>query len=668
MPTTNLLASELSPYLRQHADNPVHWHPWGEEAFATARSSDRPILLSIGYSACHWCHVMAHESFEDPEVASYLNDRFVCVKVDREERPDVDAVYMEALQTMTGAGGWPLTAFLTPDGEPFFAGTYFPPESSQGHPSFLRVCEAIHDAWSNRRAELLDHASDLTQHLNESSLIAGGEQPSPAVLTGARSTLLDQHDAAFGGFGRAPKFPQTMSLEVLMTAAHRAGPDGDPAAMAVVERSLDAMAAGGIHDHLGGGFSRYSVDERWLVPHFEKMLYDQALLARAYLHAWQLTGHERHRRTLDDTIGYVLRDLRHTGGGFHAAEDADSEGEEGRFYLWTPDQVREVLGIDTDPAIAWWGVTDEGNFEGSNILNRLHGDADEPEPELIADARRRLLEAREERVRPGLDDKVLAEWNGLMIATLAEAGSATGNRLWVDAAVRAAEFLLTHLRTPEGRWLRSWQDDGADGRAQHLALAVDHAALLDGFVRLAEATGQARWIAAATSAANDLLDLFWDSQDGGLFTTGHDAERLVVRSKDVLDNATPSSNSLAAVALLRLSALTGEKRYRDRADDIITMLATAARSHPTALAHLLGAIDLVVNGITEVVVVGDAPELVLAAQHDFNPGSVLAWGEPYPSPLWDGRDPDRAYVCRDHVCQQPVTEVGDLRSLLAASG
>ena len=667
MSTSNLLSSELSPYLRQHAHNPVHWHPWGEDAFATARSKDRPILLSIGYSACHWCHVMAHESFEDQATADYLNDRFVCVKVDREERPDVDAVYMDALQAMTGSGGWPLTAFLTTDGEPFYAGTYLPPDSSPGHPSFLQVCEAVHDAWTNRRADLLDHASKLTEQLDASSLTVGGDLPGPEVLTEARSVLVSQHDAAFGGFGEAPKFPQTMSLEVLMRAVHRAGPDGDPEALAVVLRSLDAMAAGGIHDHLGGGFSRYSVDRRWLVPHFEKMLYDQALLARVYLHAWQITGSDRHRRTLDDTIAYVLRDLRHTEGGFHAAEDADSEGEEGRFYLWTPEQVREVLGLDTEPALTWWGITDDGNFEGSNILNRLHGNPEDPEPELITDARRRLLEAREERVRPGLDDKVLTEWNGIMIATLAEAGSATGNRLWVDAAVRAAEFLLTHLRTPGGRWLRSWQDDGADGRAQHLAMAGDHAAVLDGFIRLAEATGQARWMSAATSVADDLLDLFWDTENGGLFTTGHDAERLVVRTKDVLDNTTPSANSLAAVALLRLAALTGETRYRDRAIDIITMLAPVARDHPTALVHLLGAVDLVVNGITEVVVVGDAPDLVLTAQRDHNPTAVLAWGEPYPSPLWDGRDPDRAYVCRDHVCQQPVTEVEDLRSRLAAA-
>jgi len=443
-----------------------------------------------------------------------------------------------------------------------------------------------------------------------------------------------------------------MGLELLLRRHQRAG--GDPEALAVVTRSLDALAAGGIHDHLGGGFARYSVDARWLVPHFEKMLYDQALLARTYLHAWQVTGEERYRRVLEDTVGYVLRVLRHTGGGFHAAEDADSEGVEGRYYVWTPQQVHDALGLDTAPILAWWDITEAGNFDGASIPNRLHGDPAEPEPPLVADARRRLLEAREGRVRPGLDDKVLTEWNGLFIATLAEAGAATGNRLWIDAAVAGAEFLLTHLRTPEGRWLRSWQDDGQGGRANHLALAADLAAVLDAFVRLAEATGQARWILAARSVADQLLDLFWDPQHGGLFTTGDDAERLVVRTKDLLDDATPSANALAAVGLLRLAALTGDDRYRERATAIVELLAPAAGRHPGALAHLLAAADLVVNGIQEVAVVGDVAPLVLAVQTRYRPGTVLAWGEPYPSPLWEGRQPGFAYVCEHFTCAAPV--------------
>lgn len=649
----NRLAAETSPYLRQHADNPVDWRPWGEEASAEARASDRPILLSIGYSACHWCHVMAHESFEDPTVASVVNELFVPIKVDREERPDVDAIYMEATQVMTGSGGWPLTAFLTPAGEPFFTGTYFPPEASPGRPSFLQVCRAIDDAWRHRRTEVEDQAAQLTSHLAASSLAAAGGSPEAGALADACDRLVADHDSTWGGFGRAPKFPQTMSLDLLLRHHDRSG---DPAALAVVVRSLDTMAAGGIHDHLGGGFARYSVDERWLVPHFEKMLYDEALLARVYLHAWQLTAVDRYRRVLEDIVAYVLRELRHGEGGFFAAEDADSEGVEGKFYVWTAEQFQAALGIDAEPAAAWWGVTEGGNFEGVTILNRLHAPVDEVEPPLIADARRRLLEERERRVRPGLDDKVLTEWNALMVATLAEAGAATGNRVWIDEAVRTAEFLLAHLRTAEGRWLRSWQDDGDLGRAQHLALAVDYAALVDAFTRLAETTGQARWIAAARTVADDLLRLFWDPVGAGFFTTGDDAERLIARTKDLTDNATPSANSTAALALLRLAALTGEGRYRSHAEEAVAAVVGVAAQHPSAFAHLLAAVDLLVHGIDEVAVVGDVPALVLAVQTRFLPGAVLAWGEQYPSPLWEGRTGGHAYVCRDFTCAAPVDD------------
>jgi len=665
----NRLGSELSPYLRQHADNPVDWYPWGPDAFDEARRSDRPIFLSIGYSACHWCHVMAHESFEDPATAAVLNDWFVSVKVDREERPDVDAVYMEAVQAMTGSGGWPLSAFLTPDGEPFFTGTYFPPRPSHGHPAFVQVLQGVHEAWTERRGALQEQAASITAHLNQSSLTGDGVLPTQASLVGARDALVAQHDAAFGGFGGAPKFPPTMSLELLLRHHVRTG--GDPQGLAVVVRTLDAMAAGGIHDHLGGGFSRYSVDPRWLVPHFEKMLYDEALIARVYLHAWQVTGTDRYRGVLDDTLAYVLRDLRHPSGGFFAAEDADSEGVEGKFYVWGPAEVREVLSadpsIDVDEVLAWWDITEIGNFEGATILNRIGAPVDVAEPAAVSAARPLLFEAREQRVRPGLDDKVLTEWNALMLATLAEAGATTDTQSWIDAAVANAEFLLAHLRADDGTWLRSWQDDGDGGRAQHPALAADHAALLDAFVRLAEATGQARWIAEAVSVADALLDRFWDPDQGGLFTTAHDGEVLVARPKDLLDNATPSANSLAAVALLRLGALTGEDRYRDRAIEIVALLGSTATRHPTALAHLLGAVDLMVNGIAEVVVMGEARPMVHAAQAAFIPHAVLAWGEPYPSPLWEGRQPGMAYVCENFTCQAPVETVDDLLAQLAVT-
>ncbi|MEJ7585091.1 MAG: thioredoxin domain-containing protein, partial [Acidimicrobiales bacterium] len=387
----NRLADETSPYLRQHADNPVDWYPWGDEAFARARDEDRPILLSVGYSACHWCHVMAHESFEDAEVAAVMNERFVNVKVDREERPDVDAVYMDATQAMTGSGGWPMTVFMTPGGEPFFCGTYFPKRSLPGRPGFADLCRSVHDAWTGRREELLDQAGRLTEHVRRAVLETGttsSDLPDPEVLSAALRVLKEQHDGRWGGFGHPPKFPHTMGLDLLLRAVGRTG---SPEALAAVTTSLDAMAAGGIYDHLGGGFARYSVDEMWLVPHFEKMLYDQALLARVYLHAWQVTGEARHRQVLDETIGYVLRDLRHADGGFFSAEDADSEGEEGRFSVWSPDQIREVLGPgpEADAALAWWGVDGEPNFEGRFILNRMHARGELARPPAIEEARRR---------------------------------------------------------------------------------------------------------------------------------------------------------------------------------------------------------------------------------------------------------------------------------------
>jgi uncharacterized protein YyaL (SSP411 family) len=423
--------------------------------------------------------------------------------------------------------------------------------------------------------------------------------------------------------------------------------------------SLDAMASGGIYDHLGGGFARYSVDERWLVPHFEKMLYDQALLARVYLHAWQVTGFDRYRQVLDETVGYVLRDLRSPTGGLFSAEDADSEGEEGRFYVWSVEDVRAAGG---EAAVEWWGVTASGNFEGHNILNRpARGDLIRP-PEIEA-ARTRLFQLREQRVRPALDDKVLTEWNALFLSTLAEAAAATGTTAWLDAADACGQFLLRELRRDDGRWLRSWQ---AEAGARHLAYAADYAALVDAFTRLAEATGQARWIEAAVATADGMLDLFWDSAGGGLFTTGHDAEQLVARQKELLDNATPGANSNAAVALLRLNALTGTTRYVEAAETVLGLLGPVAGGHPTAFANLLGALDLHVTGATEIAIVGDRPELVNAVRRRWRPNAVLAWGEPFDSPLWESRQPGFAYVCRDFACKQPVETVDDLLGQLEA--
>ncbi len=669
----NRLVDQTSPYLRQHADNPVDWYPWGEEAFAEARRRDRPIMLSVGYSACHWCHVMAHESFEDDETAAVMNDLFVNVKVDREERPDVDAVYMDAVQAMTGHGGWPMTVFLTADGQPFFGGTYFPKRGRSGMPAFVDLCRAIDETWRSRRAEVEDQAGRLAASLRQSALVSGGATlPGPELLHDAAMALRLQFDTDWGGFGRAPKFPQTMSHELLLRVHDRTEEAG---LLEMVTTSLDAMASGGMYDHLGGGFARYSVDAFWMVPHFEKMLYDQALLARVYLHAWQVTGEPRYRQVLDETVGYVLGELAAPGGGCFSAEDADSEGEEGRFYVWRPEEIRAACGDDTvaaDAALAWYGVTAAGNFEGSNILHRpVRGDLLRPDD--VERGRRALFAARGQRIRPGLDDKVLTEWNGLFLATLAEAAAATGNARWHQAAVGLAEFLLANLRGDDGRWRRSWhpaqttasEAGSGPGRA-NLAFAADHAALVDGFTRLAEATGDAHWMAEARSAADTLLELFWDDEHGGLFTTGHDAEVLVARQKDVLDNATPSANGAAALALARLAALTGEDGYRHAAETIVRLLAQPATDHPTAFTHLLGAVDVMAGPVTEVAVVGPRPELVAAVQRRYEPRTVLAWGQPYPSPLWEGRRDGHAYVCRDYACREPVTTVEALEAQLDA--
>jgi uncharacterized protein len=655
----NRLATESSPYLRQHADNPVDWYPWGEEAFAAARAQDRPILLSIGYSACHWCHVMAHESFEDPDVARAINDAFVPIKVDREERPDVDAIYMEATQAMTGSGGWPMTVFLTPDQRPFFAGTYFPKRGGQGRPGFVDLLTAVHDAWVDKRDDLLGQADQLTEAVRARSAVdappAGAELGiSPAILTGAYEALRAAHDPEWGGFGRAPKFPMTTNLELLLRAyAH----NRDEHTLAMVVTTLDAMASGGIYDHLGGGFARYSVDTFWMVPHFEKMLYDNALIPRPYLHAWQLTGEPRFRQVVEETIGYVLRDLRSPEGGLYSAEDADSEGKEGKFYVWRPEEMDGA-----EAAIEWYGVTGAGNFEGANILHRpVRGDL--LRPPAVEEARRVLLERRSRRVRPGLDDKVVTEWNAMFVASLAAAGAACGRPDWVSAAGNVAAFLLDHLRTPEGRWLRAWQQQSG---GRHLAYSVDYAHLIDAFTELASATGEARWIGEARSTADGLLSLFWDERDGGVFTTGRDAEELLVRTKDVFDGATPSANSVAAVALLRLAALTGDERYSDAAHAILRLLHAHLHHHPTAVTTAVAAADMVVSGITEVVVAGERPDLVGLVHARYLPNTVLAWEEPYDSPLWEGRDQPAAYVCRDFTCGLPATSVEELAEQLDA--
>ena len=660
----NRLDGEASPYLRQHRHNPVDWYPWGPEAFAAAAERDRPVLLSVGYSSCHWCHVMAHESFEDPDTAAVMNELFVNVKVDREERPDVDAVYMDSVQALTGRGGWPMTVFLTPDGQPFYGGTYYPDRPRGGMASFRQVMAAVDDAWRNRRSDVAAQASQLTELIERTGRAAPAADgpPGPEGLDRAAAQIKAAFDPVWGGFGAAPKFPAAMTLASALRLHRRTG---DPELLGVVTTSLDAMASGGIYDHLGGGFARYSVDQRWLVPHFEKMLYDNALLAQAYLHAWMVTGNPAYRQVLDETVGYVLRDLRHPDGGFYSAEDADSEGVEGKFYVWSAAELAAVAGEGADEAAEWWGVTSAGNFEGANILHRpVRGDlARSP---AVESARQALFEHREGRVRPGLDDKVLTEWNALMLQALCEAAAATGNPEWADAAVANGEFLAAALRRSDGRWLRSWQA-GGNGRAagaRHLACAPDYGALAGAFVDLAELTGRARWIEEARAAADGLIELFWDPESGGVYTTGTDAEELVTRPKDLMDNATPSAQSSAAAALLRLSALTGEDGYTERAEAILGLLGTPACQHPTAFGRMLQAVDMYAGGLDEIVVVGDRPDLVAEARARYRPNSVLAWGEPYPSPLWDGRRPGFAYVCRHYACEAPASTPAELAERL----
>jgi uncharacterized protein YyaL (SSP411 family) len=646
---SNRLGDETSPYLRQHAHQPVHWYPWGDAAFTEARRRGVPLLVSIGYSACHWCHVMSDECFDDPEVAAVMNASFVNVKVDREERPDVDALYMDALAAMTGRGGWPLNVFIDPTGRPFHGVTYV------GRDRIIELLDAVRTAWEERRGDIDQQADALVEAIGRSARLTGSSAvPELDLVNRCLKPIAASFDTEHGGFGTAPKFPQTLHLELISRALLWSGSDD---ARRVVEVSLDAMASGGIYDHLGGGFARYSVDREWIVPHFEKMLYDQAQMVRLYLRSAMITRHQRWMRVVTETIGYVLDRMQAPEGGLYSAEDADSpdpasphrHGSEGLFYTWTPDEVRSVLGADAHTALQWWGIDDQGHLEGRSIPNRSHARGVLERPADIEQLRRRLLAARDERPRPGLDDKVLTEWNAMFLSALVQAAAVSARTDWADAAVRTGEFLLDSLCS-DGRWQRSWQRDGG---ARHDAVAIDHAWLIDALTRLGELTGQARWTMAAVATADTMLDHFWDPGAGGLFTTADDAPALVVRQKDLIDGATASANSVAASALLRLAALTGERRYRHHAEQILQLLATVARQSPTAVSFGLVALDEYHRGLTEVVVVGDRPELVRIAHAVWRPDTVIAWGEAFDSPLWEGRSAGSAYVCRDHVCLQP---------------
>jgi uncharacterized protein len=655
----NRLAQETSPYLLQHKDNPVDWYPWGAEAMDRAREQDRPILLSVGYSACHWCHVMERESFEDPETAAYMNEHFVNVKVDREERPDVDAIYMEAVQAISGHGGWPMTVFLDPDGVPFYGGTYFPPDTDRGMPSFRMVMEAVVHAFETQREEIRERAPGTRERLAAIGEVEPrSDLPGPDDLEAAVQGLLARADRERGGFGGAPKFPPASSLELLLARGETE----------VVEKTLDAMLAGGIYDQLGGGFARYSVDAIWLVPHFEKMLYDNALLARAYLHAWQQLGHERYRRACEETLDWMLREMRGPEGGFYSALDADSEGEEGRFYVWTPAQIREVLSEQAKPVIEFYGVTEQGNFEGSNVLH-LAGGAEAPEPEGLAEARRALLKARAQRVWPGLDDKRLASWNALAIAALADAGAVLGREDYLDAARTCAGFVLDEMRDTDGNLLRTYKD----GRAHLNAYLEDHAFMLEALLALYEASFEARWFSEARDLAETTIARFGDPERGGFYSTSADHEELIARRKEVGDHPIPSGNSSAALGLLRLAALTGEHRYEEAGGAVFALFGKPAVEHPDAFAHLLRALDFHLAPTREVALIGDdVGQLAGVVREKPRPHLVLAAGPEgteQPPLLADRTTVEgkpAAYVCQNFACQLPVATPHELRKFLSA--
>jgi uncharacterized protein YyaL (SSP411 family) len=651
----NRLANETSPYLLQHAHNPVDWHAWGDEALARAREEDKPILVSIGYAACHWCHVMERESFEDPEVAALMNEHFVPIKVDREERPDVDALYMDAVQAMTGHGGWPLNAFLTPDGVPFYAGTYFPPEPRHGLPSFRQVLSGVATAWREQRAEIEQAGRTIVPRLaGAAQLTAPESEIDAAALETAVATLRRGYDWEHGGFSaRAPKFPLASVLEFLLARGERE----------TALHTLRAMASGGMYDQVGGGFSRYSVDARWIVPHFEKMLYDNALLARVYLHAWLVSGEAFFARVCTETLDWALRELRQEEGGFASALDADSEGVEGRFYVWTPAQVREALGDDAlaEAALAHFGMTEAGNFEGANVPVRATSD-----PAELGEIKARLLAARERRVRPGLDDKRLCAWNALMISALADAGAAMERSDYRDAAVATAEFVLRDLRDADGRLLRTYNR----GRAKLAGYLEDHAFLLEALITLYESTFDPRWFGEARTLADTILAHFADREHGGFFSTADDHEALVARRKDLEDTPIPSGSSSAALGLLRLARLTGEHRYEEAALGVLRLVHEIAPQHPAAFGHLLQALDFHAAPVREVAIVGpDARPLERVVHGRHRPHLVLAGGAADDVPLLEGRTPvdgrAAAYVCERFACLRPVSEPDELAALLA---
>ena len=665
----NRLAGETSPYLLQHAANPVEWYPWGEEALGRARDEDRPILLSIGYSACHWCHVMAHESFEDPETAGLMNRLFVNIKVDREERPDLDAVYMNATVRMTGHGGWPMTVFLTPAGEPFHCGTYFPPEPRYGMPSFRQLLEAVDDAWRERRGEVQQAGAALAESLRRSADVAPSAEPlTDELLTGALPALRSAFDPEWGGFGGAPKFPAASTVGFLLRLHARTG---SADALRMATETLDGMALGGMHDLIGGGFHRYAVDRIWLVPHFEKMLYDNALLASAYLEGFAVTGEQRYAQIAEDTLDYLVREMRLPDGGFASSQDADTDGEEGSTYVWTPAQLAEALGdARAATAAAYYGVTEAGNFEGNTTVLRAHG---EP-PADLAEIRSVLLERRLRRPQPGRDDKSLAAWNGLALAALAQGGWRLQRPDLLEAARDCARFLLGPMTGADGRLRRTYRA----GTARIPAYLDDHAAVCHGLLELALATGEPEWLPPARRLADAAVARFADDRNGGFYQSASDAEPLVARYKELDDSPTPSGNALLAHALIRLGRIYAEPELEQRAAAAMRLAVDAMRAAPHGLGQMLSTLDLYLSPPREVAVVGPAADpatraLADAVREGFHPDVVYAFGDgadPGGIPLLEGRGPvggvPAAYICERFTCLAPLTDPAAARAAMAA--
>src|SRR5215213_6862867 len=677
----NHLIHETSPYLLQHAENPVDWYPWGEEAFEKARREDKPVLLSIGYSACHWCHVMAHESFENEQIAQLMNENFVNIKVDREERPDLDQIYMNAVQMMTHHGGWPMTVFLTPDAVPFYGGTYFPPQDRYNMPGFPRVLIGVAEAYRDRQDDIRETGTSLITELRRLSETGGSDHPvEPELLDAAYAGMIRNYDSVNGGFGGAPKFPPAMALEFLLRTYVRTG---NRDALQMITHTCTKMANGGIYDQLGGGFHRYATDSKWLVPHFEKMLYDNALLSRLYLHYFQVSGDSLARETVEGILDYVLREMTHPEGGFYSTQDADSEGHEGKFFVWDIQEIRDALGETAAARFCdFYNITDSGNFEGENIPNVTRSLEDiavahnVPVDELQAsldESKRLLFELREQRVKPDRDEKVLTAWNGLMMASFAEAGIVLNRPDYTDAARRNAEFVISNLRQ-DGMLLRTWKD----ARAKFNGYLEDYAFLSEGLLTLFETTGESRWLRETLALTDRMIEEFWDNEGGGFFFTGKSHENLIVRSKDYFDNATPSGNSVAVMVLLRLATLTGRENYRNLATAVLREVGDQTRRYPSGFGYALSAADFLLSTPKEVAIVGkdasDIQPLLAETWRRYLPNKVVAPSfedQAATIPLLENRplvnDLATAYVCEHYTCKQPVTNVFALAEQLLST-